>query len=348
VATPASADPWLDEHYATPQTLVKIGRRRRLNLVIAGEGAPTVIFAPGLNETSLSWARVQPAIALETRTVGFDKAGMGFSDPGPAPRTASAVVEDLRAALKAAAIAPPYILAGHSAGGLYMRLFAFRYPGDVAGLVMVDSSSEYQYRRFADALGGDLAERTLRRQFLRAYARLARLARVGALTPGTADYERAVGPLPDLLTAAMRAARVAQRTSPAFWRALRSESAATYAADGGSASSDEVAAARRSLGDLPLIVLTAGRPQPRPGETAAATETRRRVWLAMHEEIAALSTRGERRTVEGAGHFIPFERPQAVIAAIQEVLALARAGRSAQRASARTGSFQPGRMKWQV
>ncbi len=319
MATPASPDPWLDRHYAAPQTLVKIGRRRRLNLLIAGEGAPTVIFAAGLIGTALHWARVQPAVALRTRTVAFDKAGIGFSDPGPLPRTASAIVADLRAALKAADFPPPYVLVGHSAGGPQMRLFAFRHPREVVGMVMVDSSSEYQDRRMDEATGAHGAE--LRRRNLRDYSRLARLARTGALTPGTPDYDRAVGGSSPGLTPAVYAAHVAQRMSPAFWRALRSESAAST-----STSSDELAAARRPLGDMPLIVLTAGRMTPRLGETVAGTQARHEVWRTMHDEIAALSTRGERRTVEGAGHMIPAERPEVVIAAIEEVLALARAG----------------------
>lgn len=324
---PASPDPWLDQHYAAPQTLVKIGRRRRLNLLIAGEGAPTVIFASGMGASMLDWARVQHAVALKNRTVAFDKAGLGFSDPGPMPRTASAIVEDLRAVLKAAQILPPYVLAGHSAGGVQMRLFAFRYPQEVVGMVMVDSPGEYQYQRFADALDDQVTERALRRDFRRTYSRLIRLARTGALAPGTPDYDRAVGPPLHTLSPAMQAARAAQRTSAAYWRAVRSESAAIYGPDGSSISSDEVAAARRSLGDMPLIVLTAAKsPQPRPGEAVAAAETRRQLWRAMHDEIAALSTRGERRTVEGAGHSIQYDKPEAVIAAIEEVLDLARTG----------------------
>jgi pimeloyl-ACP methyl ester carboxylesterase len=284
-----------------------------------------VIFAAGMNGTTLHWARVQPAVALKTRTVAFDKAGIGFSDPGPLPRTASAIVEDLRAALAAADIAPPYVLVGHSAGGPQMRLFAFRYPHEVVGMVMVDSSSEHQYRRMDDATGARESE-TLRRELRRTYSRLTRLARTGALTPGTPDYDRAVGPPSPTLTPAVNAAHAAQRTSPGFWRALRSEAAA---AD--SSSSDEVAAARRSLGDtplgdMPLIVLTAGNIPPRPGETVAANGARYEVWRAMHEEIAALSTRGKRCRIEGAGHFIQLDKTEVVIAAIEEVIALARGG----------------------
>ncbi len=319
MATSAAPNPWLDLHYAAPQTLVKIGGRRRLNLLIAGEGAPTVIFAAGLNGTTLHWARVQHALALRTRTVAFDKAGLGFSDPGPPPRTASAIVADLRAALAGADIAPPYVLVGHSAGGPQMRLFAFRYPQEVVGMVMVDSSSEHQDRRMDEATGARGAE--ARKRNLRDYSRLARLARAGALAPGTPDYDRAVGPPWPTVTPAVYAAHVAQRLSPGFWRALGSESAAS-----GSASSAALDAARRSLGDMPLIALTAGKnAAARPGEALAAAEARSEVWRTMHDEIAALSTRGERRTID-AGHMIPIERPEAVIAAIEEVLALARAG----------------------
>jgi pimeloyl-ACP methyl ester carboxylesterase len=328
MATPAVPSAWLDQHYAAPQTLVKIRRRRRLNLLIAGDGAPTVIFAPGMAATSLDWARVQHVVARENRTVAFDKAGIGFSDPGPLPRTASAIVEDLRAGLTAADIAPPYVLVGHSSGGLQMRLFAFRYPEDIVGMVMVDSSSEHQYQRFADALGDHETERTLRANLLRTYSRLVRLARMGALAPGTADYVRAVGLPSPALTPAVNAARAAQRASSAYWRAISSEAAAMYGRRGSSVSSDELAAARRPLGDMPMIVLTAGRnsPQPRPGETAPAAEARRQLWRAMHDEIAALSTRGERRTVGDAGHAIQLERPEVVIAAIEEVITMARGG----------------------
>lgn len=158
------------------------------------------------------------------------------------------------------------------------------------------------------------------RQLLATYTRLARLARTTALAPGTPDYDRAVGPRAPSLTPAMWAAHVVRRTSPAYWRAVRSESAASN-----SATSDEVAAARRSLGDIPLIVLTAGKSSlPRPGETAATAEARYEAWLSMHEEIAALSTRGERRTVAEAGHSIQLDNPEIVIAAINEVLALTR------------------------
>jgi pimeloyl-ACP methyl ester carboxylesterase len=302
------------DHYAAPQTLVNVSRRRGLNLLIAGEGEPTVIFAPGGWASTLEWARVQHPIAARTRTVAYDNAGFGFSDPGPLPRTASAIVSDLRAALKAAGIPPPYVLAGWSFGGLIMRLFAFNHPRDVVGMVMVDSSSERQIGLFAT----DPMAMAWRRKLLR----VEQLARAGDLVAGTPEHgEFVVRDGAPRLPAAVRAARRAQRTSPGFYRAARSEYANL------AATLDEMNAARRPLGDMPLIVLTAGKFFPMPEESIHPAEVWREAWRAGHDEIAALSTRGERRTVD-AGHAIQWERPEVVIAAIEEVLIIARRGHS--------------------
>jgi pimeloyl-ACP methyl ester carboxylesterase len=148
---------------------------------------------------------VQHAIAAKTRTVAYDNAGFGFSDPGPLPRTASAIVNDLRAALKAAAIAPPYVLAGWSFGGLIMRLFAFNHPQDVVGMAMVDSSSERQIGLFAN----DPKAMAWRRKLLR----VEQLARAGDLVAGAPEYDEfVVHDGAPKLPAAVKAARRAQRT----------------------------------------------------------------------------------------------------------------------------------------
>lgn len=302
----------LDRYYAAPQTVVKIGRRRRLNLLIAGEGEPAVIFAPGGWASTLEWARVQHAVAATTRTVAYDNAGFGFSDPGPLPRTASAIVNDLRAALTAAGIPPPYVLAGWSFGGLIMRLFAFNHPQDVVGMVMVDSSSERQIGLFAR----DPMAMKWRRKLLR----VEQLARAGELVAGAPEYDEfVVRDGAPKLPAAVKAARRAQRTAPTFYRAARSEFANL------AATLDEMNAARRTLGDMPLIVLTSPKFFPMPEQSVDPAEAWREAWRTGHDEIAALSTRGERRTI-AAGHAIQWEKPEAVIAAIEDVMALARRG----------------------
>ena len=148
--------------------------------------------------------------------------------------------------------------------------------------------------------------------------RAERLARAGALVPGTPEYDAFVGPPAPNVTAAVNAAQQAQLASAKYYRAMLSEQAHLA-----TTSSQEVAAARRPLGDMPLIVLMASRSALSGELLESEVEAWRSVKLAMHDEIAALSTRGERRSVD-AGHAIQLERPEVVIAAIEEVLAMTR------------------------
>jgi pimeloyl-ACP methyl ester carboxylesterase len=143
-ATPTPSP--IPEPYTHAQRLVDIGNGRRLNIYCLGHGSPTVIFDSGLEVGSgtLYWNHVQPAVAQFTRACSYDRAGSGFSDPGPLPRDSDAVVSDLHALLGRAGIAPPYILVAHSIAGLYEPLFAARYPSEVGGMVLVDPSAPGQ------------------------------------------------------------------------------------------------------------------------------------------------------------------------------------------------------------
>lgn len=109
-----------------------------LHWLSRGEGSPTVVFESGLMSTVLSWTDIQSEIAKATRAVCYDRAGLGWSDPGPAPRDADQIVKELHQLLDQAQVSPPFILVGHSFGGLTTRLFAARYPKEVAGLVLID------------------------------------------------------------------------------------------------------------------------------------------------------------------------------------------------------------------
>ncbi|HWR73601.1 MAG TPA: alpha/beta fold hydrolase, partial [Nitrospirota bacterium] len=126
-----------------PGRIVDVGGYR-LHLNCTGEGSPTVILESGMNEFSLSWALVQPGVAKFTRVCSYDRAGLGWSDPGRAPRTSETIVRELHALLRAAGITGPLVLAGHSFGGMNARLYARRYPNEVAGMVLVDSAHEDQ------------------------------------------------------------------------------------------------------------------------------------------------------------------------------------------------------------
>ena len=123
--------------YPPPGRLVDLGTHR-LHLLESGRGSPTILLEAGLMSTVLSWSDLQRELARSFRAVSYDRAGLGWSDFGPMPRTADRIVDELHTLLERAAIPPPYVLVGHSFGGLTMPLFAARYPEEVAGMVLLD------------------------------------------------------------------------------------------------------------------------------------------------------------------------------------------------------------------
>jgi pimeloyl-ACP methyl ester carboxylesterase len=127
-----------DEVYAQPGRLIT-APGTRLNLYCAGSGEPAVVFDSGWGDWAPVWMIVQPAVAKWTRACSYDRAGAGFSDPGPLPRTSTRIAGELRSALHHAGIRGPYILVGNAFGGDNVRTFAALYPGEVAGLVLVEA-----------------------------------------------------------------------------------------------------------------------------------------------------------------------------------------------------------------
>jgi len=121
---------------------------RRLAFSSLGAGSPTVVLETGLGAESSEWGLIQRGVAEFTRVCRYDRAGRGASDPAPRPRTASQIVDDLHTLLRIAAIPGPYVLVGHSFGGLLMRLYAHRYGSSVAGLLLVDAMHENQFDVF--------------------------------------------------------------------------------------------------------------------------------------------------------------------------------------------------------
>lgn len=118
---------------------------RRLYILCTGrnvEGSPTVVLEAGLGDSSSVWNRVQPEVAKFTRVCSYDRAGLGGSEPAPVPRTIETLVADLHTLLTNAKVSSPYVLVGHSLGGLLTRLYASRYPNEIAGMVLVDSAHE--------------------------------------------------------------------------------------------------------------------------------------------------------------------------------------------------------------
>lgn len=113
-----------------------------LNLLTGGQGSPAVVFEGGFGAGIASWSTVQKEVAAFTRTVSYDRAGLGQSESGPKPRSAKQIATELHTALEKAGVKPPYVLVGHSFGGIYVRVFAEMYPKEVVGLVLLDPSQE--------------------------------------------------------------------------------------------------------------------------------------------------------------------------------------------------------------
>jgi pimeloyl-ACP methyl ester carboxylesterase len=130
-----------DDIYARPGLLAPARDGARLNFVCLGTGSPTVVFDAGFSDWAPAWAVVQPRIAAFTRACSYDRAGSGFSGPGPMPRTTERIATELHDALRSGGIAGPYILVGSAFGGDHIRAFADLFPSDVAGLVFVDADA---------------------------------------------------------------------------------------------------------------------------------------------------------------------------------------------------------------
>jgi penicillin amidase len=311
----ADTNPALDV-YAIPQQRVQIADGRTMNLYCQGSGSPTVILEAGAGGSTLEWRWVQRDIARITRVCAYDRAGMGFSDPGPLPRTAGAVVADFSALLWAAKIPPPYVLVSHSLGSYFVRLYADLHPEDVVGMVLIDPSMEYQDSRFGKVSPkfADLLrkEEAVARECLR-------LAEAGKLTADAPIFKECTydySPDP-AFSPALAQVQIKRRLSVAFRSALLSEIHEMEPAD-----SRELQAARRTYGTMPLIVLTQSpeTPEAYPGLSVQQVDSMNRLWMQMHDELAALSTRGSNRLVNNSGHYIQKDRPDVVIGAVREVV----------------------------
>lgn len=279
---------------------------RALNIYCSGEGSPTVIFESGAGSPGYTWVNVQAEVAKITRACWYDRAGYGWSDPGPPPRTSVAIANDLHALLTAAAIAPPYVLVAASFGGFPARVFAGQYPKEVAGVILVDATHEDQHEP-------DSMKAPVNRLPVQVHNVLCALVpAAGAVGLVRVMMPTQLRPLPGMTS---DQAHVLQ---------LLSQQPKTVVSNEGChwQESAEQARAAGTLGDRPLIVLSAGEefipPDPvGAGEAQAFHET----WVKqLQPALARLSTNGRQVIVEKSGHGIQFEAPEAVLNAVVEML----------------------------
>lgn len=276
------------KRYPPPGRMVDIGGRR-MHILCMGTGGPTVVLEAGLGGTVFDWITVQSKIARFIRVCATDRAGMGWSDPGPMPRTPRAIANDLAALLIAAKIDGPYILVGHSLGGKNVRVFALLHPHDVAGMVLVDARNELMDFRTPKAEAQKQLEQ------LRAVLDKDRLFRLFGIA-------RLIGPstIPNVPPETARTMIDIAVREPAF-------AATTSEAD--SRAADDLALRDAKLGALPLVVLASGQNMKALAD-----------WRAGQARQAALSGNARFTVVPGAGHYIQRDRPDVVIAAVREVV----------------------------
>jgi pimeloyl-ACP methyl ester carboxylesterase len=295
-----------------PGELIDVGGFR-LHLRCMGEGRPTVIVETSLGGHMDGWTRVQAVAARQSRVCLYDRAGSGWSDVDRHVPTLERMVRNLRVVLSNAGIEGPYILAGLGEGGLLLRRFAASHPDEVFALLLIDSLHENQIRRTPKAMMEGPMSDVAPTRFCRVEAPMSAVRASGLVNAylpiGSPENLRPMQP------------EAIQKTR--YCAAVRAEAPVFRAA----ANQSEPPS---PLGDLPLIVLTAGRGMnldPLASDTglrADALSEWDTLWLKLQAELANLSTNSVHRIVEDAGHFVQLDRPDAVIDAIQELLSMAR------------------------
>ena len=274
--------------------LVGVGSHR-LHIHCTGRGSPTVVFESGLGGTSLDWVRVQPEVSRFTRACSYDRAGYGWSELGPEPRHADRIAGELDTLLLHANVRSPYLLVGHSLGGLAVRLFAARKERRaVAGLVLVDATNEHQFQRLESAGVGMPMAPTGRRFVISNHW----------LVPNA--LPESLKPLAQRLALARKAIRTLYGELGSFRHSAR-----------------QVASIHRAP-DAPVIVLARGARR----DAAHGRDRLDGTWLDLQRELAGTMKEGSFQIVRGSGHYIHLEFPERVIGAIRTLVDRYRTGRA--------------------
>jgi pimeloyl-ACP methyl ester carboxylesterase len=256
-----------------------------LHIRCTGKGSPTVVIDTGVGDTSERWASIQAEMAQVTRTCTYDRAGYGASEPGPLPRHSGRAADELKQLLENAGVKGPYVLVGHSLGGLNAQVFADRYPELVGGLVLLDPAP------LAFITG-------------QAFPTLYRM------------FEQQAAELQQAAEGARQSTDAEAQAQADYLEAIASEHAALIAEG-----ADQVAAIA-SFGDIPLVVIGSGVPNPAFGEEAA---TFQQFWIEQNQALATKSTNGMFVLVEESGHHLEQDAPDAVVRVIGEMVARVRA-----------------------
>jgi pimeloyl-ACP methyl ester carboxylesterase len=277
---PPGAHVWVGDH--------------RLHLNCQGSGSPTVVFESGLGGSSLDWVLVQPAVATRTRACTYDRAGYAWSDAGPLPRNDVSIISDLNHLLSNGSVAGPYVLVGHSLGGLIVQRYAQQNPNRVAGLVLIDATHEDQLRRLEQAAVASARAR----------------ARARGWT-ATVAWESAIV-VPEGLPEEVRV--VAQAFSARVRSMVTRRSEMGYLLQ--SSRGDGPTGA---LPDVPLVVIS-HRIIDGAADASASDAARAAIWMDMQRDLARRAQRSRHVIARTPGHYVQVLEPGTVIDAIHDVV----------------------------
>jgi pimeloyl-ACP methyl ester carboxylesterase len=282
----------------------------RLHYQVMGEGNPTVVVVSGQGATSLDWQLVQTKVAKFTKILTYDRAGYGWSDLSTEPRTSVQIVNELRQLLTQAGIKAPYILVGMSFGGLPVRLFAYEYPEEVAGMVLVDVTHEMLYERFPKAMV------KLNEQFdWWAINILPVAARLGLLRLLILfDYLPLAPGLFKKFPVSSRPQAKAVYAHTKFWDAFGQESAEFNT----TIMQVQQARAAKPFPAIPLVVISAGK------QDFGVSQELMQIQKELLIDLANQSPYGVHIISEKSGHLIQLDDPELVINSIRKVVDEAR------------------------
>lgn len=289
------------DNYPAPGEMIDVGGHS-LHLHCIGEGEPTLIIDAGAADWSLSWLALQEDLSERTRTCIYDRAGLGWSETGEAPRTSETLVRELHTLLLNANIEPPYIFLGHSLGGYNARLYHEQYPDDLAGMILLESAHPEQWNQFPAEVEGLVEEQV---SLLNMMSLLSNFGIVRLILPEHAHLSEDF-----------------QGIYRSHMATSHHMTASAYELGGGIESARQVPDS--SLGDLPLVVVTAGHSfdafrdftDDLPFEEAEAT------WQSLQFELTRLSTNSLHLISPNATHNIHFDDPEIVIEAVEQMLSM--------------------------
>ncbi|NEN83947.1 alpha/beta fold hydrolase [Paenibacillus elgii] len=287
--------------FPPPGKLVEVGGYR-LHLQKLGSGSPTIILEAGSGETSLSWRNIPEQLAEFATVVTYDRAGYAWSEKANTARTGANIVQELHSALKKEGIDGPYLLVGHSLGGLYARLFAQTYPNDITGLVLIDARPENDEREGKPILERENFAENPPASFLK-------LLKMSGGFRLSQDYM-----LEGLVPKEDRKQFINVIATPNYFEAKEQE--------GDLAGTTEDAVRGQNLGSLPVKIIARGLPQNYAafGISEEGGKRLEEIWQAGQRNMLKISTDSELIIAKQSGHMVIHDEPGLVIETIRSLL----------------------------